>query len=273
MSRGSAEESGEERDGRVTSCRLIKSPHTVSGEPGRDDSGPLLVGQTGWFDLSSLWPGAPVKAVLSQREAQSVPVPLAEHREDLAHQLGLAPETVAVPHQVHGRRVEWARPGQLHGETDGLFTDDEQVVLTLQVADCAPIYFYHRSSRMRGLVHAGWRGVAAGVVTASADFLQAQGVSLDQVEVIIGPTIEMSCYEVGSEVVEQFSPSVWRPNSGGKFQLDLVAAIREQLTGAGLLPGKVTSVDVCTRCDSRCHSYRRDGQKAGRMIAYFCHQY
>ncbi|MCH7858499.1 MAG: polyphenol oxidase family protein [Candidatus Marinimicrobia bacterium] len=251
---------------------MIKSPHTVSGGADRDDSGPLLAGQTGWFDFSTLWPGAPVKAVLSQREAPSVPAPLSEHREDLAHQLGLALKTIAAPHQVHGHRVEWARPGQLHGETDGLFTDDEQVVLTLQVADCAPIYFYHRPSRLRGLVHAGWRGVGAGVVTASTDFMQAQGVALDQVEVIIGPAIERSCYEVGPEVVEPFPPTVWRPHSAGKFQLDLVAAIREQLTGAGVLAGKVTGVDVCTRCDSRCHSYRRDGQQAGRMIAYFYKQ-
>lgn len=269
MSCRSAKESGEKRDGRVTFRRLNKSPHTVSREPGRDDSGPLLAGQADWFDFAPLWPGTPVKAILSQREAQSFPTPLAEHRDQLAHRLGLALETVATPHQVHGRRVEWARPGQFHDGTDGLFTDDEQVVLTLQVADCAPIYFYHRSSHMRGLVHAGWRGVGAGVVTAGAEFLQAQRVPLDQVEVIIGPTIEMSCYEVGSEVVAAFSPSVWRPNSDGKYQLDLVAAIREQLTGAGLLPAKVTSVDVCTRCDSRCHSYRRDGPKAGRMIAYF----
>ncbi len=155
---------------------------------------------------------------------------MSEHREDLAHQLGLALKTIAAPHQVHGHRVEWARPGQLHGETDGLFTDDEQVVLTLQVADCAPIYFYHRSSRMRGLVHAGWRGVGAGVVTASTDFMQAQGVALDQVEVIIGPAIERSCYEVGPEVVKSFPPTVWRPHSAGKFQLDLVAAIRDIVT-------------------------------------------
>ena len=114
---------------------MIKSPHIVSAEPGRDDSGPPLPVQTGWFDFASLWPGAPVKAVLGQREAPAVQAPLSEHREDLAHQLGLALKTIAAPHQVHGHRVEWARPGQLHGETDGLFTDDEQVVLTLQVAD------------------------------------------------------------------------------------------------------------------------------------------
>ncbi|MCH7521806.1 MAG: polyphenol oxidase family protein, partial [Candidatus Marinimicrobia bacterium] len=108
--------------------------------------------------------------------------------------------------------------------------------------------------------------------TASSGVMQAGGVALDQVEVIMGPTIERDCYEVGPEVVEPFPPTVWRPHSAGKFQLDLVAAIREQLTGAGVLAGKVTSVDVCTRCDPRCHSYRRDGQQAGRMIAYFYHQ-
>lgn len=165
-----------------------------------------------------------------------------------------------------------AVPGQVHKGTDGLFTDDRRVVLSLRVADCAPIFFYHPPTRFRGLVHAGWRGLAAGVITAGADLLQTRGVDLGLVEVVIGPTIEAACYEVGPEVVELFSPATWQPNSNGRFQLDLVAAVREQLLDAGIPTAMITSVDVCTRCDPRCHSYRRDGKRAGRMVAFFYEQ-
>lgn len=225
--------------------------------------------QTGWFDFTSLLGGAPVKAILSQNSGDYQTVSLADYRKGLARRLGLLPERVAVPHQVHGNRVETARPGHVHPETDGLFTDDPAVILSLQVADCAPVFFYHHQSRFRGLVHAGWQGLAGGVLTAAADLLQARGVDLNQMEVVIGPTIEMACYEVGSEVAELFSPTVWQPNSDGRFQLDLMAAVREQLVDAGIPGTGITSVDVCTRCDPRCHSYRRDGERAGRMVAFF----
>ena len=225
--------------------------------------------QTGWFDFTSLLGGASVKALLSRNSGDYQTVSLADYRLGLARQLGLSPERIAIPQQVHGHKVEPAIPGHVHRGIDGLFTDDPQVVLSLQVADCAPVFFYHHQSRFRGLVHAGWRGLAGGVLTAAANLLQARGVDFSQMEVVIGPTIEMACYEVGSEVAELFSSTVWQPNSDGRFQLDLMAAVREQLVGAGLPAARINSVDVCTRCDSRCHSYRRDGERAGRMVAFF----
>lgn len=225
--------------------------------------------QGGWFDFAPLLGGAPVKAILSQNSGDYQTVSLADYRKGLARQLGLSPERIAVPQQVHGHKVEPAIPGHVHRGTDGLFTDDPQVVLSLQVADCAPVFFYHPQSRFRGLLHAGWQGLAGRVLTAAADLLQARGADPSQMEVVIGPTIEMACYEVGSEVAELFSPTVWQPNSDGRFQLDLMAAVREQLVDAGIPETGIISVDVCTRCDPRCHSYRRDGERAGRMVAFF----
>lgn len=225
--------------------------------------------QGGWFDLAPLFCEHPPRALLSQRVGDSTGLSLAGHREALARQLGLLPERIAVPHQVHGNRVETARPGHVHPETDGLFTDDPAVILSLQVADCAPIFFYHQPTGFRGLVHAGWRGLADGVLTAAAGLVRARGVDLCQMNVVIGPTIETACYEVDSAVTELFSPTVWQPNSNGRFQLDLVAAVREQLVEAGIPEARINSMDVCTRCDSRCHSHRRDRELAGRMVAFF----
>lgn len=210
-----------------------------------------------------------MKAILSQRNSGYQGVSLADYRKVLAGKLRLPLERIAVPQQVHGRKVEPAVPGQVHRETDGLFTEEPQVVLSLQVADCSPIFFYHRRSGFRGLVHAGWRGLADGVLAAATELVRARGVDLCQMNVVIGPTIETACYEVDSAVTELFSPTVWQLNSKGRFQLDLVGAVREQLIEAGIPEAMINSVDVCTRCDSRCHSYRRDGELAGRMVAFF----
>ena len=255
---------------------MAQSPHTYSDPPG-------VIGRADWFDFAPLLGGAPLQALLSQRNGSNTRVSLAGQRDALARRLGIPPERIAVPCQVHDRQVALALPGRVHPATDGLFTNDPRVVLSLQVADCAPVFFYHPGSRFRGLVHAGWRGVAAGVLTAGTDFLRAQGVDLHQVEVVIGPTIEPACYEVGPEVVDLFPPTVWAANSnpsgrpprdraGGRYQLDLAAAAREQLIGAGVRAGKITGVPVCTRCDPRCHSYRRDGKRAGRMVAFYYEQ-
>ncbi|MFB0517630.1 MAG: polyphenol oxidase family protein [Candidatus Neomarinimicrobiota bacterium] len=241
---------------------MICPPATHSGHYDCDN-------QTGWFDFAPLLGGGSVQAVLSQRKGDYVGVSLAERRDILARQRGLAPERIAVPQQVHGGKVELAVAGMVHPDTDGLITNDPRIVLSLQVADCAPVFLYHPPTRFRGLVHAGWRGVTVGVLSTGADLLQARGVDLCQVEVVIGPTIEMACYEVGPEVVEAFSPTTWQPHSNGRFTLDLVAVVREQLIGAGIAAAKITSVDVCTYCDPRCHSYRREGEQAGRMVAFY----
>jgi YfiH family protein len=187
----------------------------------------------------------------------------------MARRIGLDLAQAAIPNQVHGQNVELAVAGRVHKETDGLFTADPSVVLSLQVADCAPVFFHHPGTGFRGLVHAGWRGLAGGVLEAGVELLHAQGIDLSRVTVAIGPTIEMACYEVGAEVVERFPATVWKPNSHGRFQLDLVKAVNEKLAAAGIPAESIQSMGVCTVCDTRCHSYRRDGQKAGRMVAFY----
>jgi len=216
---------------------------------------------------------APIRALLSRREVPFSSEPVSRRRVALARSLGLDAAAVAIPHQVHSARVQIAPQGAAYTETDGLFANDPKVVLSLQVADCAPVYFYHAPSSWRGLVHAGWRGVASGIITASADFLAAEGVPLNQVRVVIGPAVRQACYEVGPEIADRFPESVRHSSGGGSFLLDVTGAIRQQLEGMGVSSENIAMVDICTRCDPRCHSYRRDGEKAGRMVAFFWEEY
>jgi YfiH family protein len=224
---------------------------------------------TDWFDFSSYLDADNVSAILSQKNRVQTGVALQEHRERLARELRFVPGSIAVPHQVHGKRIGLALPGQIHADTDGLITNDKEVVLSLQVADCSPVFLYHKPTGTRGLVHAGWRGLAAGIISQTAGLLKSMQIDMEEMQVIIGPTIEMDCYEVGEEVASQFPVDVRHSRANGRYNLDLVAALWEQLKDASVQESNIYRADICTRCDSRCHSYRREGKRAGRMIAFF----
>jgi YfiH family protein len=224
---------------------------------------------TDWFDFSAHLDSGSVLAIISQKDADHSGTSLAEHRVRLAAERGLAVDLIAVPNQVHGNRVEIAKPGQIHQQTDGLITDNPEVILSLQVADCSPVFMYHKPTGTRGLVHAGWRGLAAGILARATDMLKSMEIRPEEVQVFIGPTIEADCYEVGEEVAVQFSSELCEANSNGRYQFDLVATSLEQLHKAGIPERHMHRTDICTYCDSRCHSYRREGHRAGRMIAFF----
>ncbi len=224
--------------------------------------------QTDWFDFSSQLGDGSIRAILSKKNGFNAAHSLDEYRQQLLRELNLEPAQVGIPHQKHTPTVQWARPGQVHEHTDGLFTADPAIALTLQVADCAPLYFYHPASGVRGLVHVGWRGAADGIIQASLDLTRSVGLGPAGFKVFIGPTIVQACYEVGEEVIEKFPPDVWQANDRGRYQLDLMGAILQQLTEAGIDPGNIETAGVCSHCSTECHSYRRDGTGAGRMIAF-----
>lgn len=226
---------------------------------------------TQWFDLGEGFADPTVHAFLSQRNPNDTEPPaLADHRIALTAELQLLSSRIATPHQEHSIHIEEARPGTIQHTCDGLFTRHDDTVLTLQVADCAPVFFLDRRTGWRGLVHAGWRGTAGGILEVSVRFMQERGCDLADIAVVVGPTIEKDCYEVGAEVVKHYPEGeIWTPNDNGRYQLSIAAAVKSHLLAAGIDKNNIAMSTVCTKCDDRCHSYRRDGDKAGRMIAYF----
>ncbi len=222
-----------------------------------------------WFDFSALMGVPGLGLWLSRRDSHNARQPLAAHRESLAAERGYTLTDLAIPHQVHGVTVAWAGQGGLYQDTDGLLTIEKKVILTLQVADCAAVYLYHGPTGTRGLVHAGWRGVAGGVLEAAVDRFRERAIDIQELAAVIGPVIGPECYEVGPEVAARFDDRFLTGNPGGSYQLDLPGAIKSRLAGVGIPNGNVAGAEICTKCDPRCHSYRRDGQRAGRMIAFF----
>lgn len=167
--------------------------------------------------------------------------------------------------QIHSATVLDASPG-LCGEGDALVTRERGLALAVASADCVPVVLAGPDGI--AAVHAGWRGLAAGVIPAAVRAATAQPAAWTA---WIGPAAGACCYEVGEEVAAQVAaasaPEVVVPRPAGRPHLDLQAAARRQLAAAGV--GDVRWLPQCTRCDAeRLWSYRRQGTAAGRNLAF-----
>jgi YfiH family protein len=182
------------------------------------------------------------------------------NRARFAHHLG-APLPWAEVRQVHGCEVvEVSGPGEW-GSADALFTRSPGVPLAVFVADCVGVVVAAEGGV--GVAHAGWRGAAAGVVSALVAKMEEAG--LEPVSAHLSPFIGPCCFEVGREVANQF-PAAVALTKTGKLSVDLGRAIAAQL------PVPVGGDSACTFHDESLLSHRRLGPKlgvnrVGRMVA------
>lgn len=190
----------------------------------------------------------------------------------LARAAGLESLPIVRATQVHGRKASILRDAPAAGTTrdagecDVLATTLPGVGLVVQTADCVPILL--RAGDAIAAAHAGWRGSAAGAAGAALDALAELGADAGDVEAWIGPSIGSCCYEVGGEVAARFAGEFVRRDCRGGFRLDLVAVNRAELESRGVRPEAISAHPACTKCGGeRYASYRRDGARAGRMIA------
>jgi YfiH family protein len=174
--------------------------------------------------------------------------------------------------QVHGSNVVVAAgsPEALQAEPADAVVLGSGQVGAVCVADCVPLLVGDMVTGRAAAIHAGWRGVASGVVPAA---LAAMRGRPGDMVAAIGPCIRACCFEVGEDVADQIlfavpSPGVEVRREGAKAWIDLVVAVRAQLEACGVRPTSIEVVGGCTRCDAtRYPSYRRDGDRCGRLLA------
>lgn len=179
--------------------------------------------------------------------------------------LGFDPQRVVEPEQVHGGVVARAdgRPGPVRG-ADGLWTDREKLALRVRSADCLGVLFVEPNAGCVAAVHAGWRGLAAGVVGRAVRALREAGCDPQEVRCALGPAVGPCCYEVDAPVWEALQAwrEAFRPGRPGRWQLDLRAVGVAQLLAEGLRPQHVAACAACTACEPEWfYSYRREGRK------------
>ncbi len=169
--------------------------------------------------------------------------------------------------QVHGIRVA-TLPAPPREPADACVSFVAGAVCAVLVADCLPVFLASRDGDRVGLAHAGWRGLAAGVIEATVAALDCDP---EKLIAWLGPSIGPTAFEVGVEVRDAFTirdagaASEFRPGREGRFSADLPALARRRLAACGV--SSVRGGELCTYADrERFYSYRRDGA-TGRMAA------
>ncbi len=184
------------------------------------------------------------------------------------------------PRQVHGVAVAIAQ--QCAGqdpppEADAVVSEEIGVRVAVVTADCLPILLAGDRGGVVAAVHAGWRGLAGGVISACLATLRERLGKSEGVAAVIGPHIGKCCYEVDEPVLgafeERFSetlPRALRQTRPGHAQLDLGLLAREALRAEGVESDRIGFLaGACTACDAeRFYSYRRDGPETGRLVHF-----
>jgi len=210
------------------------------------------------------------------------PAAVAENRARAIRSLGAREGALYYLSQVHGcaHRVlsgEEAFEDVVKAVGDITISSARGVACGVRTADCAPVLLADARSGAVAAVHSGWRGTEQNVVRAAIRALgELVGGELDLCAAV-GPHIERCCFEVDEDVAERLalaSPAgrraVWAARDIGttKPHVDLRVVLRSQLEAAGVRPSRIDDVPGCTVCEpARFFSYRRDGQRGGRLLS------
>lgn len=178
---------------------------------------------------------------------------VAENRQRLAEALGFEVEQIVFALQVHGTRLIHHPCEDSIPEADGHVITEAGLMPMVLAADCLPVTLYGPNGL--AMVHAGWRGLADGILGSAAEAVEATAAA-------IGPGIGPCCYEVGDEVLSAFT-DLGEGVARGRM-LDLPEVARRRLAQAGVV--RVESAGLCTSCEEELFfSHRRDHGRTGRQ--------
>ncbi len=197
-------------------------------------------------------------------------------RDAFVASLAFDPRRLVMSGNKHGRSVVYVS-GRDHGRVDGvdgLVTDEPHVPLGVKTADCLPIFFVETETRTVGLIHAGWKGVAAGIPTEGAELMSGRGLYLETLYAAIGPSIGPCHYIVHKERRDEMlashplvSESDFRETSEG-FHADLRTMAVRMLTTAGIPLENIDASAPCTACEpDKFFSYHLGRNKFDSMLS------
>lgn len=154
---------------------------------------------------------------------------------------------------------------------DGIVTN-KPIFLKIKTADCLPIFFYEYKKRIVGAAHAGWRGLLAGVIVEALLQIENLGGRRENIISAVGPHIRACCYEVSFKRVLCFREKFADKNQiakskNSRWYLNLGKMAFLQMVKEGIKKENIDILSVCTSCDGRFFSYRRDGSSCGRMYS------
>ena len=179
-----------------------------------------------------------------------------ENRQRVGDAIGVSVDHLVIVRQVHGHddvSADDARPDTC---ADAMHTDRSDLALAILVADCLPVLLYDQASPRLAVVHAGWRGLDARVLTHALEGFPDPA----RVHAFIGPSISPEAYQVGSEVAERFETvaGALRPDADSRWRLDLRRVAQDQLLGLGVSGSHITA---CTQTTDGGETFFSDRAK------------
>lgn len=211
---------------------------------------------------------------------------VAENYKRLGEAVGFDWKKVVLSHQTHTTNVrlvtsEDAGKGTVrerdYTDVDGLITNEPGLPLVTFYADCVPLYFADPRNKAIGLSHSGWRGTVNRMGEKTLQAMQkAFGTDPKDVIAVVGPSICGDCFEVGPEVVAEFSQTftkaqmqeICHPGEGDRSFLDLWKANHIILEEAGVPSQQISVTNICTRCNPKLlYSHRIMGTQRGNLAA------
>ncbi len=188
--------------------------------------------------------------------------------------IGDAP--IARCHQVHGNsvRIVIREDLEVKREGDGMVTAEPGILLAVASADCVPILMTDARGEIIGAIHAGWRGIIAGIAVEGVRAMERIGARSHEIRAALGPSIGQCCFEVDEELAHRFAREVAgsdrhaRPGRPGKSHLDLRAIVTDQLMRAGLPGESIINVGPCTKCANDRFFSRRANGSSGLQLSF-----
>lgn len=179
--------------------------------------------------------------------------------------------------QVHSatvRRVQHEWRWRESDACDALWSADRRVALGIKVADCLPVAMIDPAHSVIANVHSGWRGTLQNITSETIDALErSSAFAAAAARAYLGPSIRACCFEVGEEVVREFTEAFegferYVDRTHAKPHIDVAAVTRDILLQRGFNEENIFDSQICTRCEgSNFHSYRRAGKGGGRNLA------
>lgn len=196
-----------------------------------------------------------------------------EHRKLFATTLGVERDNLCFQQQVHGNLARLVQDNDPRREpfieSDGLMTAQQGLVLCVGIADCAGVLLYDPKHRAIAGIHSGWRGTKENIVAEGiAQMGKLFGTTPASLLAYISPCASGERYVVREDVARYFTAPVVQRINAEEFSFDNRAEILRQLISSGIQAGNIEVAQGCTIADPRYHSHRRDGARAGRMVAF-----
>lgn len=187
-------------------------------------------------------------------------------RRRICNKLSIKINSLAIPVQTHSNNVRLINKSGFFEDTDGLITDNEKIILSLQTADCLPIFLFDELNSIKGLIHSGWKGTKNKIVEKALNIMIQKGSNLANIMIVIGASIHKCCYEIGDDLTPFFDESCIYTIENQKY-LSLQEQILIDLSKLNIQIENIYIDKQCTFENTRLSSYRRENANAGRMLS------